>query len=96
MSSVSGRLIDNVTSGMAAVLGSMSHQRARKIYKNFDDKYIKPLLVRDPKADPKIEETFLVNIANVCSRLPFLAESGSLYLAVEIRPSNLQVNHQIC
>ncbi len=49
-----------MSTGIEAVLGSMSHTRMRKIYKDFDDKYIKPLLVREPKKDPKIEETFQV------------------------------------
>ena len=55
---LSGRLIDNVTSGIEGVLGSMSHRSIRDFYKRIDGKYIKPLLVRDPHPDPKIEETF--------------------------------------
>ena len=57
-----GRLFDNMTTGIEAVLGSMSHVTVRKAYKDFDDKYIKPILVRDPKKDPKIEETFEVTL----------------------------------
>ena len=55
---LSGRLIDNVTSGIEGVLGSMSHRSIRDFYRRIDGKYIKPLLVRDPHPDPKIEETF--------------------------------------
>merc|ERR1711884_73620 len=55
---IAGRLIDNVVSGVEGVLGSMSHRSLRDFYKRIDGKYIKPLLVRDPHPDPKIEETF--------------------------------------
>ena len=47
-------------SGTEAILGNMSHRRFRDFYKRIDEKYVKPLLVRDPHRhrDPKIAETF--------------------------------------
>ena len=47
-------------SGTEAILGNMSHRRFRNFYKRIDEKYVKPVLVRDPDRhlDPKIAETF--------------------------------------
>ena len=53
------RTMDHTVAAICGVLGEFDGQRQRDVYRNFDDKYIKPWIIRDPCAkDPKIIETF--------------------------------------
>ena len=83
-----GRLIDNVTSGIEGVLGSMSHRSIRDFYKRIDGKYIKPLLVRDPHPDPKIEETFQKMISQSYDEMIQSNPSGVMRAISEEHHSN--------
>jgi sodium/hydrogen exchanger-like protein 3 len=53
------RFMDHAVSAIVGVIGEFDGQRQRNMYRNFDDKYIKPWILRDPALkDPKIIETF--------------------------------------
>ena len=53
------RFMDHAVAGIVSVIGKFEGQRQREMYRRFDDKYIKPWILRDPTAkDPKIIETF--------------------------------------
>jgi len=58
---ITNRLMDNTKTGMEDILGDNSEvpMKFRNWYKSFDDKFLKPLLLRDNKyKDPKVMETF--------------------------------------
>jgi len=56
---ISGRFMDHVVAGMEGILGEFGNLRIRDMYKNLDNKYIKPCLLRENHIrDPKIIETY--------------------------------------
>jgi len=56
---ISGRFIDHIMAGMEGILGEFGHLHLRDMYKHFDNKYIKPCLLRENHVkDPKIIETY--------------------------------------
>ena len=56
---ISGRFIDHIMAGMEGILGEFGHLHLRDRYKYFDNKYIKPCLLRENHVkDPKIIETY--------------------------------------
>lgn len=58
---ITNRLMDNTKSGLEDILGDNSEvpMKFRNWYKSFDEKFLKPLLLRDNKyKDPKVMETF--------------------------------------
>ena len=53
------RVFDHAVSAIVGVLGEFDGQRQREMYRNFDNKFIKPWLLREPPVkDAKIVETF--------------------------------------
>ena len=53
------RTMDHIIAGLEGVLGEFAGMRQRDMYNYIDQKFIKPWLLRDPKAkDQKILETF--------------------------------------
>lgn len=56
---ITGRFMDHVVAGMEGILGEFGNLRIRDMYKNLDNKYIKPCLLRENHIrDPKIIETY--------------------------------------
>lgn len=56
---ISGRFFDHIMAGMEGILGEFGHLHLRDRYKYFDNKYIKPCLLRENHVkDPKIIETY--------------------------------------
>ena len=60
------RFMDHTVAGICGILGKFDGQRQRDVYRNIDEKFIKPWIIRDPACckDPKIIETFNSRIEN--------------------------------
>ena len=53
------RVMDHAVAAIVGVLGEFDGQRQREMYRNFDNKFVKPWLLREPPVkDAKIVETF--------------------------------------
>ena len=76
------RFMDHAVAAMVGVLGEFDGQRQREMYRNFDEKYIKPWILRDPMAkDPKIIETFQKRIQD--DALRFIKRNPSEFTQFE-------------
>ena len=81
------RLMDQAVAAIVGVLGEFDGQRQRNMYRNFDDKFIKPWVLRDPAAkDPKIIETFQRRIQD--DALTFMRKNPTEFTKFEYSYSN--------
>ena len=79
---ISGRIMDHLVAGLEGVLGESGGLGQRYIYNHIDHMYIKPWLLRDPKArDQKIVETFEKRIQD--DALKFMRQNPTNFKAFE-------------